>query len=193
MVKKIYYDFLIGLKTLQKKFVWIAVILCYLTVISITFIERHTLLSYTSNDFLSRLLDVSCWTIYILALLSGPFIICSCCSYPYNNLSLNRVLRSCRLETLLNITPTLVDFSESSDKKEKLLTFDDEGIPISKWEEKKEFIESSLDIRIIDIFYTSGVRRLSIRFVPATDAIPCKVQWSDALIQKDKDAFPVVL
>lgn len=193
MFKKIYYDFLIGFKSLQKKSIWIAVMLCYLTVISITFIERHTLLSYTSNDFLSSLIDVSCWTIYILALLSGTFIICSCCSYPYNNLSLNRVLRSCRLETLLNITPTLVDFSESSDKKEKLLTFDDEGIPISKWEEKKEFIESSLDIRIIDIFYTSGVRRLSIRFVPATDAIPCKVQWSDALIQKDKDAFPVVL
>lgn len=63
-----------------------------------------------------------------------------------------------------------------------LLEFVSTGIPISKWNEKKDDIESALNFNISDISYNNGNQNVVIHGTYATSSLPIYLPWEDKYI-----------
>jgi len=69
--------------------------------------------------------------------------------------------------------------------KIKIYTFDSNAVPISEWNDKKEYIESGLDITIISISHSRGKRYIEMRFVDAKADLPKYIKWDKSLLSKE--------
>lgn len=63
--------------------------------------------------------------------------------------------------------------------------FDTNGIPIAVWNDKKEYIETGLNITIIDISLSYGKQYVVMRFVDAVRDLPERIEWEDKNLSKE--------
>jgi len=74
---------------------------------------------------------------------------------------------------------------DSNNPKIKIYTFDSNAVPISEWNDKKEYIESGLDITIISISHSKGKRYIEMRFVDAKADLPKFIRWDKSLLSQE--------
>lgn len=67
----------------------------------------------------------------------------------------------------------------------KIYTFDSNAVPISEWNDKKEYIEAGLDITIISISMVNGKRYIEVKFVDAKGDLPKYIEWEDPLLSSE--------
>ena len=73
------------------------------------------------------------------------------------------------------------------DKKNPKITiweFTSQGIPLKVWKDKKEAIETALDITIVKIKNGSGKSRVLIHAVPAVSDLPDMIKWQDKILSQ---------
>ena len=73
----------------------------------------------------------------------------------------------------------------------KSFIFNSNGIPISEWNDRKEYIEASLNITIISISYIKGKKEIELKFVNAIKDLPEYIKWNKSYLS-DED-FTLVL
>ena len=77
--------------------------------------------------------------------------------------------------------------SKRKDKQNPKITiweFTSQGIPLKVWKDKKEAIETALDITIVKMKNGSGKSRVLIHAVPAVSDLPDMIQWKDKYLSQ---------
>ena len=77
--------------------------------------------------------------------------------------------------------------SKRKDKKNPRITiweFTSQGIPLKVWKDKKEAIETALDITIVKMKNGSGKSRVLLHAVPAISDLPDIIEWNDKYLSQ---------
>ena len=86
------------------------------------------------------------------------------------------LLRKRRDETYPNIT---------------IWEFDNRGIPLNEWEDKRTSVETALDLNIAKMKYSKGKRRVLLYAAPARAGLPDMLPWKDKYLSQE--SFVLVL
>ena len=104
---------------------------------------------------------------------------------PIGKRSIQEQLKSIGLVNHAEAVPELK--SKRKDKKNPKISiweFTSQGIPLKVWKDKKEAIETALDITIVKMKNGSGKSRVLIHAVPAVSDLPDMIQWKDKYLSQ---------
>ena len=104
---------------------------------------------------------------------------------PIGKQSVQERLKSIGLVNHAEAVPELK--RKRKDKKNPRISiweFTSQGIPLKVWKEKKEAIETALDITIVKMKNGSGKSRVLIHAVPAVSDLPDMIQWKDKFLSQ---------
>ena len=104
---------------------------------------------------------------------------------PIGKRSIQDQLKSIGLVNHAEAVPELK--SKWKDKKNPKITiweFTSQGIPLKVWKDKKEAIETALDITIVKMKNGSGKSRVLIYAVPAVSDLPDMIKWKDKFLSQ---------
>ena len=104
---------------------------------------------------------------------------------PIGKRSVQDQLKSIGLVNHAEAVPELK--SKRKDKKNPKITiweFTSQGIPLKVWKDKKEAIETALDITIVKMKNGSGKSRVLIHAVPAVSDLSDMIQWKDKYLSQ---------
>ncbi|MBR4720718.1 MAG: DNA translocase FtsK [Clostridia bacterium] len=66
-----------------------------------------------------------------------------------------------------------------------VLEFEPNGIPLSQWEDKKECIETVLNMYILEIYYGGSRNKMVLRTVSGNENLPSVAYWKDVYLSKE--------
>ena len=104
---------------------------------------------------------------------------------PIGKQSVQERLKSIGLVNHAEAVPELK--RKRKDKKNPRISiweFTSQGIPLKVWKEKKEAIETALDITIVKMKNGSGKSRVLIHAVPAVSDLPDMIEWKDKFLSQ---------
>ena len=104
---------------------------------------------------------------------------------PIGKQSIQEQLKSIGLVNHAEAVPELK--SKRKDKQNTKISiweFTSQGIPLKVWKDKKEAIETALDITIVKMKNGSGKSRVLIHAVPAVSDLPDMIQWKDKFLSQ---------
>ena len=102
---------------------------------------------------------------------------------PIGRRSIQEKLKSIGLVNHADAVPELK--SKRKDKQNSKISvweFTSQGIPLKVWKDKKEDIETALDITIVKMKNGSGKSRVLIHAVPAVSDLPDMIKWKDKFL-----------
>ena len=89
-------------------------------------------------------------------------------------------------------TPRLVSCSsEKGGRKVRKLVFDANGIPLTRWKDKQDFVEVALNVTIINIKNSKRKNRIEVFAVDGDTYLPDFIPWDDDYISPEN--FEIVL
>ena len=131
-------------------------------------------------EYISPIAEFAAKNIFVTYLIVAGIAVTILILTPIGKRSVQDQLRSIGLVNHAEAVPELK--SKRKDKKNPRISiweFTSQGIPLKVWKDKKEAIETALDITIAKIKNGSGKSRVLIHAVPAVSDLPDLIKWKD--------------
>ena len=131
-------------------------------------------------EYISPIADFAARNIFATYLIVAGIVFTILILTPLGKRSVHEQLKSIGLVNHSEAVPELK--SKRKDKQNPKITiweFTSQGIPLKIWKDKKESIETVLDITIVKMKNGSGKSRVLIHAVPAVSDLPDMIEWKD--------------
>ena len=131
-------------------------------------------------EYISPIAEFAAKNIFVTYLIVAGIAVTILILTPIGKRSVQDQLKSIGLVNHAEAVPELK--SKRKDKKNPRISiweFTSQGIPLKVWKDKKEAIETALDITIAKIKNGSGKSRVFIHAVPAVSDLPDLIKWKD--------------
>ena len=131
-------------------------------------------------EYISPIAAFAAKNIFVTYLIVAGIAVTILILTPIGKRSVQDQLKSIGLVNHAEAVPELK--SKRKDKKNPRISiweFTSQGIPLKVWKDKKEAIETALDITIAKIKNGSGKSRVLIHAVPAVSDLPDLIKWKD--------------
>jgi S-DNA-T family DNA segregation ATPase FtsK/SpoIIIE len=131
-------------------------------------------------EYISPIAEFAAKNIFVTYLIVAGIAVTILILTPIGKRSVQDQLKSIGLVNHAEAVPELK--SKRKDKKNPRISiweFTSQGIPLKVWKDKKEAIETALDITIAKIKNGSGKSRVLIHAVPAVSDLPDLIKWKD--------------
>ena len=131
-------------------------------------------------EYISPIAEFAARNIFTTYLIVAGIVTTILILIPIGKRSVQDRLKSIGLVNHAEAVPELK--SKRKDKKNPRISiweFTSQGIPLKVWKDKKEAIETALDITIVKMKNGSGKSRVLIYAVPAVSDLPDMIQWKD--------------
>ena len=131
-------------------------------------------------EYISPIAEFAAKNIFVTYLIIAGIAVTILILTPIGKRSVQDQLKSIGLINHSEVVPELK--SKHKDKKNPRISiweFTSQGIPLKVWKDKKEAIETALDITIVKMKNGSGKSRVLIYAVPAVSDLPDLIKWND--------------
>lgn len=131
-------------------------------------------------EYISPIAEFAAKNIFVTYLIVAGIAVTILILTPIGKRSVQDQLKSIGLVNHAEAVPELK--SKRKEKKNPRISiweFTSQGIPLKVWKDKKEAIETALDITIAKIKNGSGKSRVLIHAVPAVSDLPDLIKWKD--------------
>lgn len=125
-------------------------------------------------------------------LLSGGVVLAVLLVLPFDRLMVKEQLQNIGLVNRAGLIPVLI--RKKRDKKNPsvmIWEFKNRSIPLIDWENRREAVETALNISILNMSYTKGKRHILIYAVSARTSLPEILHWKNSFLSKEN--FVLVL
>ena len=136
-------------------------------------------------EYISPIAEFAAKNIFVTYLIVAGVAVTILILTPIGKRSVQEQLKSIGLINHAEAVPELK--SKRKDKQNPKITiweFTSQGIPLKVWKDKKEAIETALDITIVKMKNGSGKSRVLIYAVPAVSDLPDMIQWKDKYLSR---------
>ena len=136
-------------------------------------------------EYISPIAQFAAKNIFVTYLLVAGIAVTILILIPIGKRSVQEQLKSIGLVNHSEAVPELK--SKRKDKQNPKITiweFTSQGIPLKIWKDKKESIETVLDITIVKMKNGSGKSRVLIHAVPAVSDLPDMIHWMDKYLSQ---------
>ena len=136
-------------------------------------------------EYISPIAEFAARNIFTTYLIVAGITVTILILIPIGKRSVQDQLKSIGLVNHSEAVPELK--SKRKDKSNPKITiweFTSQGIPLKVWKDKKEAIETALDITIVKIKNGSGKSRVFIHAVPAVSDLPDMIKWKDQFLSQ---------
>ena len=136
-------------------------------------------------EYISPIAEFATRNIFTTYLIVAGIVTTILIMIPIGKRSVQDQLKSIGLENHAEAVPELK--SKRKDKQNPKISiweFTSQGIPLKVWKDKKEAIETALDITIVKIKNGSGKSRVLIHAVPAVSDLPEMIKWKDKYLSQ---------
>ena len=136
-------------------------------------------------EYISPIAEFAAKNIFATYLIIAGIAITILILTPIGKRSVQERLKSIGLVNHAEAVPELK--SKRKDKQNSKISiweFTSQGIPLKVWKDKKEAIETALDITIVKMKNGSGKSRVLIYAVPAVSDLPDMIQWKDKYLSQ---------
>lgn len=136
-------------------------------------------------EYISPVAAFAAKNIFATYLMSAGILVTILILIPIGKRSVQKQLQTIGLVNHAEAVPELK--SKRKDKQNPKITiweFTSQGIPLKAWKDKKEAIETALDITIVKMKNGSGKSRVLIHAVPAVSDLPDMIQWKDKYLSQ---------
>ena len=136
-------------------------------------------------EYISPIAEFVARNIFVTYLIVAGVAVTILILTPIGKRSVQERLKSIGLVNHAEAVPELK--SKRKDKtnlKISIWEFTSQGIPLKVWKDKKEAIETALDITIVKMKNGSGKSRVLIHAVPAVSDLPDMIQWKDKFLSQ---------
>ena len=140
-------------------------------------------------EFLKELYRLSCRFAYIVAVVVGGSMLLVLLGTPAGARKIHDDLWRSGLTNHAGETPLLI--RKYAEKNAAVMEFEPCGIPLKEWQDKKERIETALNIHILKITHGKNRKRILLHTVSGEQDLPDILHWKDNKLSK-KD-FELVL
>ena len=149
----------------------------------------HTQADIAANtdkiEYISPIAEFAARNIFVTYLIVAGIAVTILILTPIGKRSVQERLKSIGLVNHAEAVPELK--SKRKDKQNTKITiweFTSQGIPLKVWKDKKEAIETALDITIVKMKNRSGKSRILIYAVPAVSDLPDMIHWKDKYLSQ---------
>ena len=163
----------------------IFVVLCILGAVLIWNTQAEIAASTEKIEYISPIAEFAAKNIFTTYLIVAGIVTTILILIPIGKRSVQDQLKSIGLVNHAEAVPELK--SKRKDKKNPKISiweFTSQGIPLKAWKDKKEAIETALDITIVKMKNGSGKSRVLIHAVPAVSDLPDMIQWKDKYLSQ---------
>ena len=136
-------------------------------------------------EYISPIAEFAARNIFTTYLIVAGIVTTILIMFPIGKQSVQDRLKSIGLVNHAEAVPELK--SKHKDKKNPRISiweFTSQGIPLKAWKDKKEAIETALDITIVKMKNGSGKSRVLIHAVPAVSDLPDIIKWKDKYLSQ---------
>jgi len=140
-------------------------------------------------EFLKELYRLSFRFAYIVAVVVGGSMLLVLLGMPAGTRKIHDDLWRIGLINHAGETPLLI--RKYTEKNETIMEYEPCGIPLKEWQDKKERIETALNIHILKIAHGKNRKRILLHTVSGEQDLPDILYWKDAELSK-KD-FELIL
>ena len=136
-------------------------------------------------QYISPIAEFAARNIFTTYLIVAGIVTTILIMFPIGKRSVQDRLKSIGLVNHAEAVPELK--SKHKDKKNPRISiweFTSQGIPLKVWKDKKEAIETALDITIVKMKNGSGKSRVLIHAVPAVSDLPDIIKWKDKYLSQ---------
>ena len=136
-------------------------------------------------EYISPIAEFAARNIFTTYLIVAGIVTTILIMIPIGKRSVQDQLKSIGLVNHAEAVPELK--SKRKDKQNPKISiweFTSQGIPLKVWKDKKEAIETVLDITIVKIKNGSGKSRVLIYAVPAVSDLPDMIEWKDKYLSQ---------
>ena len=136
-------------------------------------------------EYISPIAEFAAKNIFVTYLIIAGIAVIILILTPIGKRSVQDQLKSIGLINHAEAVPELK--SKRKDKQNPKISiweFTSQGIPLKVWKDKKEAIETALDITIVKMKNGSGKSRVLIHAVPAVSDLPDMIQWKDKYLSR---------
>ena len=136
-------------------------------------------------EYISPVAQFAAKNIFVTYLLVAGIAVTILILMPIGKRSIQDQLKSIGLVNHSEAVPELK--SKRKDKQNPKISiwqFTSQGIPLKVWKDKKEAIETALDITIVKMKNGSGKSRVLIHAVPAVSDLPDMIPWKDKFLSQ---------
>ena len=136
-------------------------------------------------EYISPIAEFAARNIFTTYLIVAGIVTTILIMIPIGKRSVQDQLKSIGLVNHAEAVPELK--SKRKDRKNPRISiweFTSQGIPLKVWKDKKEAIETALDITIVKMKNGSGKSRVLIHAVPAVSDLPDMIQWKDKYLSQ---------
>ena len=136
-------------------------------------------------EYISPIAEFAAKNIFVTYLIIAGIAVTILILTPIGKRSVQDQLKSIGLVNHAEAVPELK--SKRKDKQNPKISiweFTSQGIPLKVWKDKKEAIETVLDITIVKMKNGSGKSRVLIHAVPAVSDLPDIIKWKDKYLSQ---------
>ena len=136
-------------------------------------------------QYISPIAEFAARNIFATYLIVAGIVVTILILTPIGKRSVQKQLQTIGLVNHAEAVPELK--SKRKDKQNPKITiweFTSQGIPLKAWKDKKEAIETALDITIVKMKNGSGKSRVLIHAVPAVSDLPDIIKWKDKYLSQ---------
>ena len=136
-------------------------------------------------EYISPIAEFAARNIFVTYLIVAGITVTILILTPIGKRSVQERLKSIGLVNHAEAVPELK--SKRKDKKNPQISiweFTSQGIPLKVWKDKKEAIETALDITIVKMKNGSGKSRALIYAVPAVSDLPDMIKWKEKYLSQ---------
>lgn len=136
-------------------------------------------------EYISPIADFAARNIFATYLIVAGIVVTILILTPIGKRAVQKQLQTIGLVNHAEAVPELK--SKRKDKQNPKITiweFTSQGIPLKAWKDKKEAIETALDITIVKMKNGSGKSRVLIHAVPAVSDLPDIIKWKDKYLSQ---------
>ena len=136
-------------------------------------------------EFISPMAEFAAKNIFVSYLIGGGIAVRILILLPIGKRTVQEQLRSVGLVNHSDEAPELKRRTkDKSNPRISIWEFTSQGIPLKVWKDKKEAIETALDITIVKMKNGSGKSRVLIHAVPAVSDLPEMIKWKDKFLSQ---------
>ena len=163
----------------------IFLILYFLGAIMIWHTQADIAASTEKIEYISPIAEFAAKNIFVTYLIIAGIAVTILILFPIGKRSVQDRLKSIGLINHTEAIPELK--SKRKDKQNPRISiweFTSQGIPLKVWKDKKEAIETALDITVVKMKNGAGKSRVLIYAVPAVSDLPEIIKWKDKFLSQ---------
>lgn len=155
----------------------------YLTIASLLWYFKDTLFHIQPNNLLGNISHQLISILFPLYIIGILIVLLVALGTPWGSGKVMENLWRIGLLNHVGETPVLLKITKEN-KRNIIYEFETNGIPIVDWENKREKIETALNIHIVKIIDGKNKRRILLHAVRSEYPLPTYIEWNDKYISK---------